>query len=411
MLTVLFGLLGTIFVKLECEPAPLLLGFVLGPMMEENLRRALLLSRGDPTVFFTRPLSLVMLLMAAATRAVDRAAELPQDARSGVPGRVTRGAARDLRRTRTSVCAAFPEHDRRPSRPNDEIRLEPPLPVPPPAGPRAQRRRHVAAARGAGRHRDAPAWRQCGGRRAGDGHRPDGRRAVQQRHRQRSVRDPLGWPRADRAQCVGAGTRRGDPAALRRPGRDSTAQLGGGDDSRRGLGVGRAVAALRHAAIRRPLRAGHTLREGRLCGVAGRRGEMGGGREGVAARPWLRRAFPAPWAGAVRRRDVELPGDGADARKHRRDARQRLLSRRACAGDGRARKGERRPACAVRFRRAHGGLGRAPGRRLRRDHRARDSAQRTGDRGAHGARHPARVRPAIALRRTPSRASTCRSRR
>jgi putative tricarboxylic transport membrane protein len=64
--TVLFGLIGVIFVKLECEPAPLLLGFVLGPMMEENLRRALLLSRGDPTVFFTRPLSLVMLLMAAA---------------------------------------------------------------------------------------------------------------------------------------------------------------------------------------------------------------------------------------------------------------------------------------------------------------------------------------------------------
>jgi len=65
LLTVLFGLIGTIFVKLECEPAPLLLGFVLGPMMEENLRRALLLSRGDPTVFFTRPLSLLMLSMAA----------------------------------------------------------------------------------------------------------------------------------------------------------------------------------------------------------------------------------------------------------------------------------------------------------------------------------------------------------
>ena len=47
-MTALFGLLGVVFVKLECEPAPLLLGFVLGPMMEENLRRALLLSRGDP---------------------------------------------------------------------------------------------------------------------------------------------------------------------------------------------------------------------------------------------------------------------------------------------------------------------------------------------------------------------------
>jgi len=64
MQTAAFGLLGVIFVKLECEPAPLLLGFVLGPMMEENLRRALLLSRGDPSVFVTRPLSLVMLLLA-----------------------------------------------------------------------------------------------------------------------------------------------------------------------------------------------------------------------------------------------------------------------------------------------------------------------------------------------------------
>ena len=66
MQTAAFGFLGVIFMKLECEPAPLLLGFVLGPMMEENLRRALLLSRGDPTVFVTRPLSLVMLLLAAA---------------------------------------------------------------------------------------------------------------------------------------------------------------------------------------------------------------------------------------------------------------------------------------------------------------------------------------------------------
>jgi TctA family transporter len=59
-----FGVLGWVFVKLECEPAPLLLGFILGPLMEENLRRALLLSRGDPTVFFTRPLSLGMLVAA-----------------------------------------------------------------------------------------------------------------------------------------------------------------------------------------------------------------------------------------------------------------------------------------------------------------------------------------------------------
>jgi putative tricarboxylic transport membrane protein len=60
-----FGVLGYIFAKLGCEPAPLLLGFILGPMLEENLRRALVLSRGDFTVFFRRPISLTMLLLSA----------------------------------------------------------------------------------------------------------------------------------------------------------------------------------------------------------------------------------------------------------------------------------------------------------------------------------------------------------
>ncbi len=64
MQTAFFGLIGVLFAKLECEPAPLLLGFVLGPMMEENLRRALLLSRGDPTVFATRPISAGLLAAA-----------------------------------------------------------------------------------------------------------------------------------------------------------------------------------------------------------------------------------------------------------------------------------------------------------------------------------------------------------
>ena len=65
MLTAFFGLLGYVFTKLECEPAPLLLGFVLGPLMEISLRRALLISRGDPTVFLQRPISLVILIIAA----------------------------------------------------------------------------------------------------------------------------------------------------------------------------------------------------------------------------------------------------------------------------------------------------------------------------------------------------------
>jgi TctA family transporter len=60
-LTVLFGLLGYLFAKTGCESAPLLLGFVLGPLMEENLRRALLISRGDPMVFLNRPISAVLL--------------------------------------------------------------------------------------------------------------------------------------------------------------------------------------------------------------------------------------------------------------------------------------------------------------------------------------------------------------
>ncbi len=65
-LALFFGLLGYLFIKLDCEPAPLLLGFVLGPMMEDNLRRAMRLSRGDPAVFVTRPLSLALLLIALA---------------------------------------------------------------------------------------------------------------------------------------------------------------------------------------------------------------------------------------------------------------------------------------------------------------------------------------------------------
>ena len=63
MLTGVFGVLGYFLRKLDCEPAPLLLGFVLGPLMEENLRRALLLARGDGTVFLTRPISACMLLL------------------------------------------------------------------------------------------------------------------------------------------------------------------------------------------------------------------------------------------------------------------------------------------------------------------------------------------------------------
>jgi putative tricarboxylic transport membrane protein len=59
-----FGLLGYVLVKFGCEPAPLLLGFVLGPMLEEHLRRAMIIARGDPLVFLQRPISAALLGLA-----------------------------------------------------------------------------------------------------------------------------------------------------------------------------------------------------------------------------------------------------------------------------------------------------------------------------------------------------------
>ncbi|MFT4103597.1 MAG: tripartite tricarboxylate transporter permease [Burkholderiaceae bacterium] len=69
-MTIPFAILGYVFKKLECEPAPLLLGFVLGKLMEEYLRRAMTISRGDPMVFVERPLSLGLLIAAAILLAI-----------------------------------------------------------------------------------------------------------------------------------------------------------------------------------------------------------------------------------------------------------------------------------------------------------------------------------------------------
>jgi TctA family transporter len=78
------GVLGYVLIKLGCEPAPLVLGYVLGPLMEEYLRRALLLSRGDPTVFFTRPISLAFTIGALAVLVI----ALLSAARRSVGGRM-----------------------------------------------------------------------------------------------------------------------------------------------------------------------------------------------------------------------------------------------------------------------------------------------------------------------------------
>lgn len=63
-IAIFFGFAGYVFGKLGCETAPLVLGFILGPMMEENLRRAMLLSRGDPSVFVSSPISCGLLIAA-----------------------------------------------------------------------------------------------------------------------------------------------------------------------------------------------------------------------------------------------------------------------------------------------------------------------------------------------------------
>jgi putative tricarboxylic transport membrane protein len=65
VLTAIFGLAGYWFLTHDFEPAPMLLGLVLGPMMEENLRRAMVISNGDPSVFLTRPISACLLALAA----------------------------------------------------------------------------------------------------------------------------------------------------------------------------------------------------------------------------------------------------------------------------------------------------------------------------------------------------------
>jgi TctA family transporter len=70
MIMAVFAVFGYALYKFDCEPAPLVLGFILGPLMEENLRRALVLSRGDPMVFIERPISATLLAITAAVIAL-----------------------------------------------------------------------------------------------------------------------------------------------------------------------------------------------------------------------------------------------------------------------------------------------------------------------------------------------------
>ena len=66
LIMVIFGVIGYVMLKLDCEPTPMMLGFVLAPLIEENFRRALMISDGSPTIFITRPISLGFLLVSIA---------------------------------------------------------------------------------------------------------------------------------------------------------------------------------------------------------------------------------------------------------------------------------------------------------------------------------------------------------
>jgi TctA family transporter len=79
VLLAIFAVFGYVLFKFGCEPAPLVLGFILGPLMEENLRRSLVISRGDPMVFIERPISAALLLLTCVAIA---ALILPQIRRS-----------------------------------------------------------------------------------------------------------------------------------------------------------------------------------------------------------------------------------------------------------------------------------------------------------------------------------------
>ena len=104
-MTAIFGVVGYWLVKHDFEPAPMILGFVLGPLMEENLRRAMLIARGDATVFLTRPISATLLAIAAVHADPGGAAAAPrasakrcspsngERSRSAGPKLVQKGAA------------------------------------------------------------------------------------------------------------------------------------------------------------------------------------------------------------------------------------------------------------------------------------------------------------------------------
>ena len=398
-MTALFGFLGYIFIKLECEPAPLLLGFVLGPMMEENLRRALLLSRGDPTVFVTRPIS-------------------RGDARHG-----GRCCCSSSSRRRCARSARRRSRKRRTARMRS---IEPPRSRTPASTGRCPTRRGASRssrATSSRRRSRSPRRRASRCSRAAATpstrrSRPRSRSPWSSRAATASARDLFAilWDgrRARRPQRLGPRAGGVDARSASRAGGDARARLGHRHDSRRRVGLGRAVAALRRAALRRPVRARDPLRARRLRGVAGRRREMGAAPSPHMPRDlgWSEHFLPRGRAPTPGERFVERRA-GAHARRRSPQPTARRSTAASSRSDGRARAAAHGGAHALDDFATHTRrLGR---RRSRCDYRgvdgARDPAQRPGHRRADGARHPRELRPRGACRRTAPPRSTCRSRR
>ena len=165
-------------------------------------------------------------------------------------------------------------------------------------------------------------------------------------------RELLGLNASGRAPAAVTPQRYAGRAAMPR------ARLGHGHDSRRRLGLGRAVAALRRAAVRRPFRAGDPLRARRLRGLAGRRREMGRGRAVCRATSGFAEHFMPRGRAPVAGECFALRAMARDAGEHRGHARRVVLSRRARPSDGRACQGATAAHTRRGLRDAHRRLGR-----------------------------------------------------
>jgi gamma-glutamyltranspeptidase / glutathione hydrolase len=281
-------------------------------MMEENLRRAMLLSRGDPTVFVTRPLSLGLLIAAVALIVI---VTLPQKSTDALAG-----TARLKQPTSARARARVPPSSRVMSfdwkNPYPTVRtpvfarnvVATSQPLAAQAGLHVLQRGGNAVGCGDRGRRGADADEPCSNGLGPTTSRSCGIPATQQLHGlNASGVAPAAWT----LDHFRASTATIPPAAR--------ARLGCGDGARRGRRLVPAAPALRQAALRRRAGAGDRLRRARLRGVGDRCRKSGAGRPACCKRlPGLGRALPAARPRAARRRALHAGRRRAHAAPHRR---------------------------------------------------------------------------------------------